>query len=292
MKIILVLFSILLSACGDAKDSGSGGMGGSNALIKIQLSESIDKLLSESSEKFSKDCLSQVNMCWYKLNKPAADDSLPSVLVNKSLKIEHVTDVKASIDGDVGNDVENLELMIRGLPDNSPHEENRALLYSLIKDIRAAGWEHYFAPYDPRISGKQAEKIVASGNVLGVYVKSHPWFDPEYEMNMEQWLKIDDFYDWNFYKAGDYLTLRAWRRSSDVAPKEKGTYLISFKFMTEREYWSSEFSKEEDKVRWVELLPDLLLKYKKQRSELESKIVEAGLEINSDYKDPPIKSLK
>lgn len=291
MKIIIVLFFFLLSACGDAKDTRSNNMVGTTAVIGIQLSEAMTKVLSESPVEFRKECLSQVNMCWYKISRSASDADLPAVLVNKSLKIEHVTDVKMSIDGDVGDDIENLELMIRGLPDNSRHEENQALLYSLIKEIKASGWKHYFAPYDPRISGSQAEKIVNPGNVFGVYVKSHPWFDPDFKMNMGQWLKVDDFYDWNFYSDGNYLTLKAWRRNSDSDPTERGTYLISLKFMTEREYWVSEFSKESDKARWTELLPDLLLKYKKQRDELEAKARDAGIDVDSSYKEPSIKAL-
>jgi len=61
-------------------------MAGTTAVIGIQLSEAMTKVLSESPVEFRKECLSQVNMCWYKISKSAADADLPAVLVNKSLK--------------------------------------------------------------------------------------------------------------------------------------------------------------------------------------------------------------
>lgn len=80
-------------------------MAGTTAVIEIKLSEAMTKVLSESPVEFRKECMPQVNMCWYKISKSAADAGLPTVIVNKSLKIEHVTDVKTSIDGDVGGDI-------------------------------------------------------------------------------------------------------------------------------------------------------------------------------------------
>jgi hypothetical protein len=292
MRFYCFVLFFLLSACGDARDIGSGSMTGKKSTIEIQLQEDINTLLTASPVKFSEECMSQVNMCWYKIDKSFGDVDLPSVKVNGALILDDVAAVSIAIDKDVGNNIESLDLSIRSLPDGSKHKEYQAFLYSLLEKIKSAGWTHYYAPSDPRISGSQIDKISSPGKVLGDYVLSHPWLDPDYRLDLDRWLKVDDFYDWNFYNNGSYLTLRAQRRDSDDAPNERGTYLVSLNFTTEREYWAPAFNDSKDKARWKELLPGLLKNYKAIRDAREKKAIDAGIKVDSSYQDPPIKALK
>jgi hypothetical protein len=291
MRLYCFLLFFFLGACGDA-DTGSGSMAGKKSLVEIQLQESIDSLLTASPVKFSEGCMSQVNMCWYRIDKSFGDNNLPSVKVNGALILDDVAGVSIAVDKDVGGNIENLDLSIRSLTDNSRHEEYQAFLYSLLEKIKSAGWRHYYSPTDPRISGSQLDKIASPDEVLGSYVLSHPWLDPDYKISLSTWLKVGKFYEWHFYNDGNYLTLRAWRHDSDDAPDERGTYLVSLNFTTEREYWSVAFSESKDKARWKELLPGLLKNYKAIRDTHEKKAIDAGIEIDNSYQDPPIKALE
>ncbi|NNB45255.1 hypothetical protein [Pseudomonas chlororaphis] len=291
MKFYWLFLFLLLGAC-DSKDIGSSSMVGQHTVIKVQLHEDVENVVSGSSLKFEKECMSQVNMCWYKISKSFSDDNLPSVMVNGSLKLDQVASASIAVDQDVGSNVESLDLSIRSLPDGSRHEEYQAFLYKLLKEIKSTGWVHYYSPSDPRISGAESDKIQSPNKVLGDYVLSHPWLDPDYEIDLERWLKIGKFYNWHFYKDGDHLTLKAWRRDSDDAPDERGTYLVSLSFTTEREYFVSGFSETEDKKRWKELLPRRLEEYKKIRGVREKKAVDAGIKIDTGYQDPPIQALR
>lgn len=291
MKYCFFVLFFLLAACGDSDNIGSKTMADNQPLIQIQLRQNIKDLISNSPLKFEEECMAQVNMCWYKIGASFNSENLPSVVIDKDLKLDQVASVSIAIDKDVGHDIENLELSIRSLPDNSKHEAYQGFLYDLIKEIKSAGWKHYYSPSDPRISGSQIDKVATPNKVLGEYVLSHPWLDPDYKIDLEQWLKVDDFYNWHFYKDGNHLKLQAWRHDSDDQPKERGTYLVSLSFTTEREYWVASFSETKDKARWKELLPGRLEEFKGIRNVREKKAIDAGIEIDTSYQDPPIKEL-
>jgi hypothetical protein len=114
--------------------------------------------------------------------------------------------------------------------------------------------------------------------------------DPDYEMNMAQWLRIGMFYHWKFYKAGNYLTLTAWRQDTIEAPEERATYLVSMNVRNEDARWRAEFSGE-DRDNWRELLPDLLKGAAETRKIREAQARQLGIEIDEDYEDPAIQGL-
>ncbi|MGE1156017.1 hypothetical protein [Pseudomonas kitaguniensis] len=283
-----ILF-VFLAGC---NESGSD-MTEKKALVRVELHKSIQETLDGSPIEFSKECMAGLNLCWYKINKSASDVNLPGVVVknsNGTLDLKNATDITIVVDDRVGNSVENIDVVLRGLPDNSSHEKNRDFIYLLINDIKLSGWHHYFSPSSPRISGSQADKIDTPETILGHFTLSHPWLDPDYKVDIARWLKIS-LYSWYFYNDGAYLHLSAWRRDSKDDPKETGTYLISLEFMTEREYWVAGFSEDADKARWKELLPARLKNYQEARQLAEDKARAAGIEIDETYKDPPIQAL-
>ncbi|HDZ56421.1 MAG TPA: hypothetical protein ENI17_12815 [Pseudomonas xinjiangensis] len=264
-------------------------------IVEITLNEPIKKLLASSPIEFTPSCLKDIDMCWYEIERRAAEPSLPTVVMkhgNTPLRLEHVTNITTVINGERGSEVQNLSLILRSIPSNSLHEEYRDFIYSLVENIKQAHWRHYYFPSDPRIPGTESNKIASPDDVFGSYVMSHPWLDPGHKIDLERWLKFGSFYNWYFYKEGAYLHLKAWRRDLDSAPLERATYLITLEFLTESDYWLSGFTEEEDRARWRELLPGRLEDYKQQRKELEDKARAAGIAIDESYQDPPIRALE
>ncbi|WP_137974001.1 hypothetical protein [Pseudomonas sp. F(2018)] len=292
MKFYLALVMGLLVGCND--DSNGRNMNSEHALIKLELEQPIETLAAESPIEFSKECLDEAGMCWYKISRAGSDPLLPTFEVQQGgrvLLLQQATDISIAFNQRIDESVQNFNITLRGLPDNSTHEATQEFLYTLISDIEEAGWQHYYSPSDPRISGSQADKIDSPDDVLGSYVMSHPWLDPDHQIDLQRWLELGSFYNWYFYNDGAYLHLRAWRRDSENAPMEKATYLITLEFLTESAYWLSGFSEEEDKERWKELLPARLDEYRQQREKLEARARAAGIEIDEAYQDPPIKAL-
>jgi hypothetical protein len=292
MKHYFIIISLaLLAACNDRESNTDD----KKAPIELSLHAPIQKTIGSSGLKFSQECMKDQELCWYKIKKSANEQQLPDIMVKNSssvLNIEKISSITIVIDEKIGSNVENIDITLRGLPDNSTHEQNRNYIFQIIENIKSAGWKHYYFPSAPRVSGSQSAKIDSPNKVLGHYTSSHPWLDPDFPIDIDRWLKISSFYDWYFYNDGAYLHLKAWRHDSKDSPMKTGTYLITLEFMTEREYWVSGFSEDEDKARWTELLPARLKSYEETRRIVEEKIRAKGIEIDETYQDPPIKALE
>ncbi|WP_421556186.1 hypothetical protein [Pseudomonas kitaguniensis] len=291
MKVYLTIFLFFLVAC----EKKEPPMTGKDSFIEVALHAPIKAVLDGSTQPFSQECMKHLKLCWYKFEKSANDKNLPGVTIKNSdstLVIPKVTSVTIVIDDRVGDNIEGVDISLRGLPDNSTHQQNIDFIYQLIENLLSSGWKHYYFLGDPRISGAEARKVDVPGRVLGEYVSSHPWLDPHYKPDFNQWMKIGAFYDWYFYNNNTYLNLKAWRHDSKDNPAETGTYLITMGFATEREYWVSGFTEDKDKAHWKELLPGELEVSKKRRLRLEKKARAAGIEIDETYQDPPINALR
>ncbi|MEG2568951.1 MAG: hypothetical protein RSA84_22370, partial [Acinetobacter sp.] len=290
--VFLFLLFLLIGACGDTSDKSVGSANEKSSTVEIQMQADASSVVAASPLTFSEACMSVVNMCWYEIEKSFGDSDLPTVIVNKSLSLEHVANINITVDKDASTNVEDVQLSIRSLPDNSRHEEYQQFLYGLLDKVKAAGWRHYYSPSDPRISGSQMDKIKLPDEVMGDYVMSHPWLDPDYRLDLDRWLKFGSFHTWYFFKDDNYLTVQAWSRNSDKAPAERGTYLVSLHFTTQSEYWRAIFDKAEEKDQWSKLLPKKLKEYQAVREAREKKARAAGIEIDQSYQDPVIRALQ
>lgn len=290
MKYYGVVIFLFLLGC----ENSEFNMKEQRSTIELALHVPIQHILNVNAGSFSQECMPGLDMCWYKMARSFNSKVLPDAIIKSpagDLSIPNVTLVTIAVDERVGTDVENIDIVIRGLPDNSTHEQNRDFIYDVIDNIKRSGWRRYYAPGHPRISGSQSNKIASAKNVLGYYVSSYPWLDPDYKTDMERWLKFDYFHNWHFYKEGIYLHLKAWRRNSQETPALTGTYLITMAFKTERERWVSEFSEDEDRARWKELLPARLKDYREKRHLIEEQARARGIDIDEAYQDPPIHAL-
>lgn len=288
MRLCWLIISLTLLAACNQSDSD---MTNKTPPIEITLNSPIQEAIDSNSNSFSKECLTDQELCWYKSDKSANDKNLSDVVIKHAkttLNIEKATNITIVIDESVGENIENIDITLRGLPDNSTHEQNRAFISALITKIKDAGWSHFFMAEDPRISGSQADKINTPYKVLGRYVGSHPWLDPDYQPNPERWLQIGPFYNWYFYNNGAYLHLKAWRQNDEEAPSEKATYLMTLEFQSERDFWLDGITDEKERAQWKELLPKRLDIYHAARLALEEKARAAGIEIDETYQDPPI----
>lgn len=292
MRLYLLLISLSLLAACDHSDSN---MTNKIPAFEISLDSPMQEIIDNNENKFSKECMKDLDLCWYKFDKSANSKKLPDVVIKyaeTTLKIEEVTNITIVTNERIGNNAENINLTPRGLPDNSTHEQNRALISALIKKIKDAGWARFIFPEDPRISGSQIDKISSPEHVLGQYIGSHPWLDSDYQLDLKRWLQIGSFYNWYFYNNGAYLHLKAWRQNDEKDPTEKATYLITLEFQSERDFWLDGISDENDRLHWKELLPKRLESYHAARLALEEKARAAGIEIDESYQDPPIHALE
>jgi hypothetical protein len=296
MKKILMAILILISGCDEASNSTEPPtMTNQSEIIEIELLSPIKTITARTPIPFTESCMPQVNICWYKIQKSANDTDLPTINVKNNgsiLSLEQAVNTTVALDKDTTEHIENLNVILRGLPKESTHEQYRDLIFTLIGKIQKSGWSHFYFPEDPRISGSQMEKISSPDEVLGRYVGSHPWLDPDYRLDLKRWLQIGSFYRWYFYKDGIYLNLKAWKQNDSQDPTEKATYLITLDFKSESEFWRDGITDKKERQRWKELLPERLIAYHKTRLEQEEKARAAGIEIDETYQDPPIQALK
>ncbi len=268
-------------------------MEGQTTTVEISLHEDIKNVVARSPIPFKPDCLAAVGVCWYEISRPPNSKELPTASVktgSRTLLLKNTFRISTAVFDRYGSQIENIEIILRGLPDDSLHEDHQNSIYTLISGLQRAGWKHYYHRSDPRISGKEMNKINTPEEILKKRVFSHPWLDPNYKIDLKRWLEIGPSYSWYFFNEGSYLHLQARHWLSKKAPKERGTYLVSLTFSTEAEFWRTPFQGK-DKLRWKELLPDELMIAKKQREELEVDARAAGIEIDESYQDPLINAL-
>ncbi|MDI3356284.1 hypothetical protein MO767_18285 [Pseudomonas sp. UYIF39] len=296
MKVFLLTIFFILAGCNESQSAlEHPSMTNQSQTIEVKFLAPLKNTTTTSPTPFTESCLSQVDVCWYKIQKSANDKNLPTlnVTVNeRALTLEQAVNTSIVVDKKKSENIETLNVILRGLPKGSTHEEYRELIFNLVDKIKDAGWSHFFLPEDPRISGSQANKINSPDSVLGQSVSSHPWLDPDYQVDLKRWLQIGPMYNWYFYNTGAYLHLKAWKQNDEEAPTAKATYLIILEFQSEKEFWLSGITDEKERSHWKELLPKRLEGYHAARLALEEKARAAGIDIDETYQDPPIKALE
>lgn len=256
--------------------------------IKVELGGAVVDLINSSPLEFSVDCLTEVSICWYEIDRSSKGQSLINVSVGKSeggLLIKNVVGLNFVVDELETKDVENFTVTLRGLPDNSSHDENKKFVYTLISNLKSAGWQKYYFPSDPRIASAELKKFDWSSSVFGATPLSHPLFDVNHEMNLSDWLENKMFYDWYMY-SGDYIAhVAAQRRNTPADPDRAGVYLITVKFMTFDDFWRSDFD-ESVRPEWRQLFPRHLQQLIERRLKVEALARTAGVLIDESYQPP------
>jgi hypothetical protein len=287
MKNLLLAMMCVLSitACDGTGETMS-------STIKIALHEDTEHFLAANTPNIESDCLDAVGSCDYNYDARARSGESAALVTAGSINVglDNIKRLSTTKDRLTQGRIQNVEVVLRGLPDNSTHDENKKFIYTLLQKLSAQGWNHYYLPSDPRIDGDQAAKIQSATEVFGQVVSSHPWFDPNYQMTREQWNVVSDFYNWYFYHDGYYLKVSAWRHNDDSAPATRGTYLVTLEFLTASYFWQPYFPGL-DITQWNDQLPRVLANLKEAREKLEAKARANGIKIDETYQDPPIKAL-
>jgi hypothetical protein len=277
-----------LLGCDSANKEGVSEMDGEVVTIDVALGGAVVDLINNSSLKFSADCLAVVSMCWYEIHRGGKDQSLMNVSVSwpeGTSLIQNAVDLDVVVEEMETKKIENFTVTLRGLPDNSPHEENKKFVYALMSGLKASGWKNYYYPSAPRIPGAELSRSGVAGSVFGDTSLTNPMFDVDYEMGLSDWLATNGFYGWYMY-SGDYMShVTVQRRNSSVDPVRTGTYLIAVEFMSLDNFWRSDFE-ESVRPKWKELFPARLQDLRNNRLITEARAKAIGVSIDENYVPP------
>ena len=280
----LAIALILLTGC-EASD-----MAAKEREIKVSLGGSIDTVLSSTAVKLRKDC--DDAMCLFKFVVPSRSSDLITVKmqsVSSTLTIEnvHSTTIVTSPSGLITA----VDVDTAGVASNAKHEDAMAYFSRQMQNLKATGWHRYIFPDEARIPSSEVSKFKDMYEVLGKDVGSGPWMDPYLERSKEVWVSMRMFDPWRLYNGDEYLTFRVQRENSEDDPQNHGSYLFSWTFESENEFYA-QFVKGEDRKRWKELLPAELARMAKEREKTEAQLKKMGIQIDESYKDakPPVKA--
>ncbi|WP_347902733.1 hypothetical protein [Pseudomonas purpurea] len=254
--------------------------------VKIQLGTSVDGLLKQLFFPFTSDCLKAVNLCWYELtfvDKKPLDVTITQP--GQSLVLRQVIGLQVLANREVSQNVDDLDITLRGLPDGSSHKANRQWVYALLGDFKAAGWKKYYFPSDPRIAGSQLDKFEWKDNVFGQQTLTHPLFDPDVKMSLERWMAVNGFYDWYLYSGRYIAHVRVWRLGVANESSRPGSYLTSIEFSSLETFWRTDFP-EADRPNWKALFADHLRQLSARRQATEAKARAAGVAVDEGYEGP------
>jgi hypothetical protein len=165
-------------------------------------------------------------------------------------------------------------------PDLISHDEARIKLYALLVRLLEQGWKPTVGASDPRLFGTpRLEYVLAGNDAIGL--------DPLALPTLHQWMNIPSRTSWSFYAEGVFLEVAFTREPTLTDPKKPGSYLLTFGVKTAAEHFRG-YVESEDRVRWAELVPAILLKLKVIRTQREADLKSKGVPIDETYQDPPI----
>jgi len=275
---------ILLTGC-EASD-----MNTKNREIELSLGVSIDTVLASTSVKLRKDC--DDTMCLYQFIVPSKSSELITVKVRSASTILAIENVSSTtiVTNPLGL-ITDIDVYVAGVSTNAKHEDAMAYFYQQVQNLNAAGWQRYIFPNEARIPGTEAGKFTNINEVLGKNVGTGPWMDPNLKLTKQVWVSLPMINTWMFYSGHEYLDLMVQRENSKDDPQNRGSYLFTWTFKSESEFYA-EFVRAEDHARWRELLPAELTRMGKERQKTEAQLKKMGIKIDENYKDakPPVEA--
>ncbi|AQT10187.1 lipoprotein [Pseudomonas protegens] len=285
MKLCYLLLALFLAGCDNTQDTASNKTRSSVARLHISLDTPVAEFLEKSPVSFTADCLDAVNLCWYEADRQGALLDLSLSQPEGTLELDPVAGLQIAVDGHASSNIQALNINLRGLPDNSTHQANKELIYSLLEKLKSAGWQKYYFPSDPRISAVELKKLDWKESLLGSHPLSHPLFDANQEMSLDEWLGVGMFYDWYLYH-GDYIAhVRALRYDSKDAPRQTGVYLISLNLSSQDRFWATDFA-EQQRTHWKTLFPAHLKELLQRREAVETRARAVEVNIEDSYSPP------
>lgn len=160
-----------------------------------------------------------------------------------------------------------------------PHDEARLRVVALLKRLQDAGWQHFYWPSEERIKGRSS---LAAGDLDARYVPS-----------FKEWMALGttSAANWKLQANGIYMGITMHRDSDRMNPYQPGAYFMAMTIKTEDQEMRGHFS-EKDRDNWKALWPEFSKKLQKVRLDDEAAARAKGLEIDTQYQDPPILALR
>ncbi|MBS0428366.1 MAG: hypothetical protein JSR41_13910 [Proteobacteria bacterium] len=159
------------------------------------------------------------------------------------------------------------------------HDHARLKFYEMLARIQGAGWKWLIHDFEPRLNGGDAlryQRETSAGTAS---------LDPNFELSMEDWMRLENRSPWKFYKDGVYMDIRLSRDAKRMKVDEPGAYFVSISLESYESFWRTTF-KEQDRARWRELLPAARERQRATRAEAENKLQHEGYHIDTDYQNP------
>lgn len=203
-----------------------------------------------------------------------------------SFEIDNVLSVLTSIDIDTPREGFRKFGINAGItaPDLIPHDEARDKVYAILKRIEQKGWRVVTPRSRPRLTGQdRLNYVLKVSNSVGL--------DTQYLPTLDEWMRIENLTDWNFYADGQFLTLHFKRERTLLDPTKPGSYLLTFTLTSDTEQFRG-YVESEDRMRWKTLLLSQLDKLKPVRAKAEATLKAQGIKIDETYQDPPLPNLK
>ncbi len=196
-----------------------------------------------------------------------------------SLEIAHVLSVTGTQDRGRKEGIDSIQLSA-GLSSQPliEHDAARRYVWSLVKSIRAAGWQKYIEETDPRLNGKAAYEYA---------VQKHGALDPDYDLSLTEWMAMPARTRWSFYAEDAFLSLEFDRNVQRMDPAKPGAYLLNVSISSAEQQFSSNFEFEE-RDHWRNLWDAAARKWKQERNIKEAKLRAQGVVIDEDYQGPPL----
>lgn len=160
-----------------------------------------------------------------------------------------------------------------------PHDQARLKFYEMLGRIQKAGWKWLIYQTQPRLSGEDALRyqLETSAGTASL--------DPNLELSLQDWMRLENRSPWKFYKDGVYMDVRLSRDSKRMRVDEPGAYFVSIALESYQSFWRTTF-KEPDRAHWRELLPAVRERQRTTRAEAEQKLQAEGYHIDTSYRNP------
>jgi hypothetical protein len=160
-----------------------------------------------------------------------------------------------------------------------PHDEARLEVMALLKRLQDAGWRQNYYFSEARIKGRSTLTDPSS-------------LDVRYTPTFNEWMAVGiRTASWKLQANGVFMDISMHRDGDRMDPSWPGAYIMSMTLETEEQYMRSHFS-EQDRDNWKALWPEFSKVLKKARAQKETELRAQGLEIDTDYQDPPILALQ
>lgn len=229
MRFSVCLTLFLLSGCGDERIKEHE--------VKLWLGNTIDAVKQELGAELSSEC--DADLCWYRYRKATRSGDFLTLILGgkKAFDIQDIFAFSVPVYKQDAHNIELINLSPVGPPEDSKHSDAESEFYTLLAKLQASGWKRYIRLGEPRVLSTEINKFNTINKVLGKPVLTGPWTDPATRLSNEMWRSMPLTNDWFLYRDNEYLTLSVQRENSDSEPLERGTYLFTLTFKSEKDFF-------------------------------------------------------